>query len=467
MEAFLIYIAKTGICLSVFLVIYVLFLRPTTFFRFNRIFLLSGFMASLILPFIKYTYDVTIPFTVTGNINSIIEDNQEIIENNISTWSTIFIIYLSGILIMVSKNIYAYCRLSYLIKRGTKSDNEGFKLIENTKVGSPFTVINYILLNGSKLSPTERDVIVKHEIVHVKQKHWIDLLCCELIITMQWFNPLAWIYVQLLKDNHEFLADQAVLESGVSPVIYQAVLVNQEFKEPIFSFSNSFNYSKSLKRLSMMKKTKSSQWKKATSLLIVPVFGVFLWASATPNYVMEKQINDFDALSTKTVEATDSAQLKGKMLVVKHNTTSNSQDEPFVMTNIPVSSFDKDQNLLANESIDKALIVIDGVTKNNQALKSLDPKDIESISVLKNSSATEIYGEKGKDGAIIITTKDYANANINKALLILDGTITKDIDVNSINPNNIVSMNVLNAEYATAKYGEDAKYGAIEIVTKK
>ncbi len=60
MESFIIYIAKSGIWTGIFLVIYVLFLRKTTFFRFNRFFLIAGFIASLILPAINYTYDVVI-----------------------------------------------------------------------------------------------------------------------------------------------------------------------------------------------------------------------------------------------------------------------------------------------------------------------------------------------------------------------------------------------------------------------
>lgn len=54
---------------------------------------------------------------------------------------------------------------------------------------------------------------------------------------------------------------------------------------------------------------------------------------------------------------------------------------------------------------DDALWVIDGVIATNDAMKQVEPQDIESISVLKNASATAIYGEKGKNGVILVTTK--------------------------------------------------------------
>lgn len=50
-----------------------------------------------------------------------------------------------------------------------------------------------------------------------------------------------------------------------------------------------------------------------------------------------------------------------------------------------------------------ALIVIDGLQGGN--LNSLNPNDIESIEVLKDASATAIYGSMGANGVILVTTK--------------------------------------------------------------
>lgn len=41
------------------------------------------------------------------------------------------------------------------------------------------------------------------------------------------------------------------------------------------------------------------------------------------------------------------------------------------------------------------------------SLNSINPADIESITVLKNESATKAYGDAGKNGVIIIETKNY------------------------------------------------------------
>ena len=58
------------------------------------------------------------------------------------------------------------------------------------------------------------------------------------------------------------------------------------------------------------------------------------------------------------------------------------------------------------------LVVIDGVAMDNNGVKGLanplsmvNPQDIESFNVLKSASATAIYGSRGSNGVIIITTK--------------------------------------------------------------
>ncbi len=52
-----------------------------------------------------------------------------------------------------------------------------------------------------------------------------------------------------------------------------------------------------------------------------------------------------------------------------------------------------------------------------------------------------------------------------KPLIIIDGKVEK-VDLKTINPANIESMNVLKGENAILKYGRKAKNGAIEIQTK-
>mgnify|MGYP002570958195 CR=1 FL=1 len=51
------------------------------------------------------------------------------------------------------------------------------------------------------------------------------------------------------------------------------------------------------------------------------------------------------------------------------------------------------------------MVLIDQTEASTETMNKLDPQCIESITVLKDASATDIYGEKGKNGVILITTK--------------------------------------------------------------
>ena len=51
------------------------------------------------------------------------------------------------------------------------------------------------------------------------------------------------------------------------------------------------------------------------------------------------------------------------------------------------------------------LVIIDGVESTHEAMRDIKPDDIESMTILKDSSGVSVYGEKGKNGVIIIRMK--------------------------------------------------------------
>jgi TonB-dependent SusC/RagA subfamily outer membrane receptor len=154
---------------------------------------------------------------------------------------------------------------------------------------------------------------------------------------------------------------------------------------------------------------------------------------------------------------------------------------------------------------------LDGVTYSDDILSKIHPDDIKSVTVLKDRSITEKYGEKGKNGVILIETKSVtnnslsiagvkgetgkdqpidisikedgvsitrikspsdnvvfgANKNAKLPLIVVDGIAKKkEFRLDDINPTTIGSINVIKGKGAVDKYGENAKGGAIEVITK-
>ncbi len=473
MEAFIIYIAKAGICLGIFLIVYTLFLRKTTFFKFNRIFLLVGFITSLIIPAIRYTYDVVITMPVTFDTENT-EAVASVVESQaISIWTILSVFYLIGISFLIIRNIHTYKSLYGLIRNGERSQNNGYKIIENKDIKSPFTVLNYILINTSNLSNTEKDLILKHEITHIDQKHWIDLICSESMLLLQWFNPLAWVYVHLLKENHEFLADKAVIDSGISPALYQAVLINQEFRGPVFSFSNSFSYSKPLNRLNMIKKAKSASWKRIATLAIIPAFGAFIWASATPRYVFEQPdiseiLKDTVNLNLSIISDSKDSVTQKQFIIIGH------KDSIINKTVQLKATFDSDDN--------KPVVIVNGKQvsdipkgKNSTITISTDNSSDSSTTRYSFKSVHYNIDNKKEDNqdlslkgeAVRISVKGVGTSSAGSPLIVVDGKIIPNDEMNKISPDDIDNINVLKGKSATEAYGEDAKNGVIIIYTKE
>jgi beta-lactamase regulating signal transducer with metallopeptidase domain len=107
-----------------------------------------------------------------------------------------------------------------------------------------------------------------HELEHIKQGHSFDVIILELLTAFQWFNPFMWVLRRAIRENHEYLADQAVLNSGVSRGEYKKLLINQ-FVGGQLVIANNFNYSIIKNRIKMMSKIKSP--KLATTKTIIGV----------------------------------------------------------------------------------------------------------------------------------------------------------------------------------------------------
>jgi len=115
------------------------------------------------------------------------------------------------------------------------------------------------------------------------------------------------------------------------------------------------------------------------------------------------------------------------------------------------------------------LIVLNGKISNIK-LNSLDPNAIESLTVSKSQAAKDDYGILAENGVISIITKDYVKSDNqkeqpSKPLVLLDGEVyTNSLD--SINIQEIESVNVIKNKSATAPYGKAGENGVIMITTK-
>ena len=98
-----------------------------------------------------------------------------------------------------------------------------------------------------------------------------------------------------------------------------------------------------------------------------------------------------------------------------------------------------------------ALVLVDGVERS---LNEVSVEDIESFSVLKDASATAIYGNRGANGVVIITTKKGKAGKVNINAKVEYGITTPSRLPEYVNASTYAAM----ANEARLSRGEDVKY---------
>jgi len=144
-------------------------------------------------------------------------------------------------------------------------------LIEERLVPHSFGNTIYINKDDYQQGKIAKEIFI-HEHAHVSQKHSRDIVFIELLISVFWFNPFLYLFRNKIRLNHEFLADEAVIETNNDIIpIYQTLLVNTIDQHKSTRISCNFNYLATKKRLIMMTKTKSPQRAFFKKMALVPV----------------------------------------------------------------------------------------------------------------------------------------------------------------------------------------------------
>jgi len=341
MVSFLLYLFETGLCLTILFLVYVFFFKKETFFKFNRIYLISILFFSLALPFVHISINVTntnkfeFPFNEIGKFRNYYEqliamtdpeyldshnlsDNEfdefnsdtypasYVIENDsitkensysqtlknhsnkksaLSIAQFLFIIYIIGVILFSSRIVLLFKWIYKTISQNEVKTQDKIRLVKLKDNLPPFSFLKYVFINEKSLITDSHNQIIAHEEVHVNQNHSIDLLLAHILTIFQWFNPLAWWLQKAIKSNHEYIADSLVVQKGYDLYNYQELLLHQFLKIKSVELVNNFNLISIKKRIAMLNKVKSGLAAKLKAFLIIPfaIIAFLLFANLTIN----------------------------------------------------------------------------------------------------------------------------------------------------------------------------------------
>ncbi|MFP2995767.1 M56 family metallopeptidase [Spongiivirga sp. MCCC 1A20706] len=261
-----------------FLVVYDLFLKKETFFNWNRVYLVGTSLISLVIPVIEFSaISTAIPeqytyvFPVFEPLNEVILTNDAQGFNYQFQW--MHIVYLGMLLSFVILLLKLF-KIHKLVRRGKTTRLENYTKVLLTKSKQAFSFFRFIFL-GDAITTTEASQIIEHELVHVKQKHSIDLLYFEILRVVFWFNPLVYVYQNRMAALHEFIADAHAVKANKKAYVNE--LLSQAFQTQHISFVNQFLKPSLLtKRLKMISREQSRTIFKLKYLFLLPLVGGML-----------------------------------------------------------------------------------------------------------------------------------------------------------------------------------------------
>ncbi|MGE5356623.1 MAG: TonB family protein [Deltaproteobacteria bacterium] len=277
-------------------------LRNEKNFTYNRIFLLIALIMGLVLPVLNSWFqffhddnssgifriqlpDVTIGF-FTGEFDEIYLSNRTIV----------LVVYFSVMAFLLIRFMTSIFKIIKLYSNSRKEYYDKYTIVRAGNL--PFSFFSIIFLKEGQTD--ER--IIGHELVHVNQKHSFDIILLEILKIAFWFNPLIYLFSNYLKENHEFAADNKVIE--VFPrKTYTEILISQLQSGMQFQITNNFFNSLIKNRIEMMYSSKKpNQWKYLLAIVFVAIMVFFTNSLQSQNAIKP----DKSANNSKKAAAFDS-----------------------------------------------------------------------------------------------------------------------------------------------------------------
>ena len=382
------YILQIVIFQLSFLLIYDLLLSKETFFNYNRAYLLISPILAIFLPFliIEPLAEVVVPqasiLLPEVNLSNPTNASQGTL-SAIKGISPIVLLYIAGLLISTAVVIIKIFQLRGLFRLRSREGRSNYKIVEvpSSRIACTFYKTIFV---GDQLSEDERAHIIAHELIHVKQKHSLDLLLFEILKIVMWFNPLVYIYQKRIATLHEYIADASVVKN-INKNDYFHQLLNSVFHTKEISFLNQFfNHSLIKKRIIMLNKSRSRKTSKFKFLVLIPLLLVML------TYVACAQSEEHTAVNSVASEET----LKQENLESKKQETI--EDIPFAV-------------------LDEAPIFpgCEGLDSNEERKKCFSAKITEFVTANFDSKIMEEDSKPGINRVIVLFKINSLGAIVN------------------------------------------------------
>lgn len=264
------YLLEANLYLVLFYGFYRLFLQNETFYNLNRYFLLLGTLLSFALPVLQLG---PLKPAIIHDLGAIPMGSSTEMEE-VSGWYVLYLLIAFGFAVKLSFSIYKIITLWVKAKKHTAGD---ITLVEVKDESTAFSFFNLLFIHPALAN---QPTVLKHEMVHIKQKHSFDVIFFELVQVICWFNPIIHFVKKDIKLLHEYIADELTTSEDVHKHEYALFLIQNSFGLKAQPITNQiFNQSILKRRINMLNKKRTAGWARLRLLLALPLTGSMLCMS--------------------------------------------------------------------------------------------------------------------------------------------------------------------------------------------
>ncbi|HYQ58422.1 MAG TPA: carboxypeptidase regulatory-like domain-containing protein, partial [Draconibacterium sp.] len=184
-------------------------------------------------------------------------------------------IYTFGILVFSLHLLTGHLKAIKIIRFSRLKELFGAQVNLTEKDIHPFSFFSRIVLSEKTLKNPDLKMIIDHEMIHVRERHTLDILFAELLFLFQWFNPFAWLIREAMRNNLEYLTDHQVAQNHNAEA-YQLAMVGLAHKKGVAPFLTALNGSQLKNRIIMMKKKTENRYSLLKQLVVLPLLAILL-----------------------------------------------------------------------------------------------------------------------------------------------------------------------------------------------
>ncbi len=386
--------------------------------------------------------------------------------NSWFSWeNTSYLLYALIVFFLLGKLTVAIIKIRKVINKHNVEKLGVIQFVNTDEPDAPFSFFNWLFWS-KKIDVTSKEgkQIFRHELFHINHKHSHDVIFFEILTAICWFNPFFHLMKKETRTIHEFLADKFAAHetdkwSYAEMLVKQAIYAKQTLANPFFQ-------PQIKRRIAMITSSTKPGYQYLRKILVLPVAVLVITLFAFTYKEKKNTTEDLVLTAMNSIQPVDTVPaqptitIKANKITVSPRDSGKKETTLYLINNVrytpdqlterfgnagieakevivhpagspeaqhiagkgsqqgvvilkEVKETTAKENVVSlklrgtDNQLQQPLYIVDGkiMGKNNETLKSLKPSQIESISVLKDASATSLYGEDGKDGVILITTK--------------------------------------------------------------